>query len=90
MLTSATGRQAGAAGSGARHSAAVGAALNDGYARALELAAALTLASFLASFVVPAIRNRQASSGDTGDQASQQHAARQDVSTAGAADATHR
>ena len=34
------------------------AALNDGYARAFEVAAALTLAAFAASFVVPAIRPR--------------------------------
>ena len=32
-------------------------ALNDGYARAFEAAAGLTLVAFLASFVVPAIRN---------------------------------
>ena len=36
------------------------AALNDGYARAFEVAAALTLAAFAASFVVPAIRTRTA------------------------------
>jgi predicted MFS family arabinose efflux permease len=35
------------------------AALNDGYSRAFEVAAALTLAAFLASFVVPAIRSRR-------------------------------
>jgi EmrB/QacA subfamily drug resistance transporter len=34
------------------------AALNDGYSRAFEVAAALTLAAFAASFVVPAIRAR--------------------------------
>jgi len=36
------------------------AALNDGYSRAFEVAAALTLAAFAASFVVPAIRARTA------------------------------
>ena len=36
------------------------AALNDGYSRAFEVAAALTLAAFAASFMVPAIRARTA------------------------------
>ncbi len=36
------------------------AALNDGYSRAFEVATALTLAAFAASFVVPAIRARTA------------------------------
>jgi hypothetical protein len=49
----------------------------------------MTLAAFLASFVVPAIRNRQASSGGAGDQAREQRAATQDVSAAGAGDVTH-
>jgi hypothetical protein len=89
MLTGAAGGQAGAAGLGAQHSAAVGAALNDGYARAFEVAAAMTLAAFLASFVVPAIRNRQSSSSGTGDQAREQRATTQDVSAAGVRDATH-
>jgi MFS family permease len=89
-LTGAAGGQAGAAGLGAQHSAAVGAALNDGYARAFEVAAAMTLAAFLASFVVPAIRNRQYSSGGTtGDQAKERRASTQDVGTAAARDATH-
>jgi hypothetical protein len=48
----------------------------------------MTLAAFLASFVVPAIRNRQASSGSTGDQAREQRPSMQDVSAAGAGDAT--
>jgi EmrB/QacA subfamily drug resistance transporter len=88
-LTAAAGGQPGPAGPGAQHSAAVGAALNDGYSRAFEVAAAMTLAAFLASFVVPAIRNRQASSGGAGDQAREQRAATQDVSAAGAGDVTH-
>ena len=36
------------------------AALNDGYARAFEVAAGLVLAAFAASFIVPAIRARTA------------------------------
>jgi predicted MFS family arabinose efflux permease len=36
------------------------AALNDGYSRAFEVATALTLAAFAASFIVPAIRARTA------------------------------
>jgi MFS family permease len=46
-------------------------ALSDGYARAFEAAAVLTLASFLASFLVPAIRSRRTASAAAGDQARQ-------------------
>ncbi|HEX3491906.1 MAG TPA: MFS transporter [Streptosporangiaceae bacterium] len=42
-----------------RNAAGAQAALNEGYSRAFEVASALTLAAFLASFVVPAIRNRR-------------------------------
>jgi EmrB/QacA subfamily drug resistance transporter len=42
--------------SGARHAVSMAVALNDGYARAFEWAAVLTLVAFAASFVVPAIR----------------------------------
>jgi EmrB/QacA subfamily drug resistance transporter len=48
-----------------RNAAGSHAALNDGYSRAFEVAAALTLAAFLASFVVPAIRSRRAGSAAT-------------------------
>jgi EmrB/QacA subfamily drug resistance transporter len=44
------------------------AALNAGYARAFEAAAGLTLAAFLASFVVPAIRSRRPAGASTGEQ----------------------
>jgi EmrB/QacA subfamily drug resistance transporter len=76
------GGQASVAGPGGQHSAAVAAALNDGYARAFEVAAALTLAAFLASFIVPAIRNRRSPSGGTGEQASGRSASTPDASAA--------
>lgn len=72
MLTGPASAQADAAGAGAQHSAAIGAALNDGYSRAFEVAAALTLVAFLASFVVPAIRNRRSASAGADGQASAQ------------------
>jgi EmrB/QacA subfamily drug resistance transporter len=61
MLAGASGHVGTAAGHASpgapgAQSAAVAAALNSGYARAFEVAAALTLAAFLASFVVPVIR----------------------------------
>jgi EmrB/QacA subfamily drug resistance transporter len=49
-----------AALAGGRSAVSQAAALNDGYSRAFEVAAALTLAAFAASFVVPAIRARSA------------------------------
>ena len=49
-----------AALAGGRHVVSQAAALNDGYSRAFEVATALTLAAFAASFVVPAIRARTA------------------------------
>jgi EmrB/QacA subfamily drug resistance transporter len=64
-----------AAGPGVQHTAAYAAALNDGYARAFEVAAVLTLAAFLASFVVPAIRSSRTAPGGNG--------ARQGEETAG-------
>jgi EmrB/QacA subfamily drug resistance transporter len=45
---------------GSRSVLSQAAALNDGYSRAFEVAAGLTLAAFAASFVVPAIRARTA------------------------------
>jgi MFS family permease len=78
-LLAGAGGHAGAAGPGARPSAGVAAALNGGYARAFEVAAALTLAAFLASFVVPAIRSRRSPSGETGDQATEQRASTRDT-----------
>jgi EmrB/QacA subfamily drug resistance transporter len=66
------GSKAAAAGFGAQHSPVVAAALNDGYSRAFEVAAVLSLAAFVASFVVPAIRNRRSASGQPGDGAGQQ------------------
>jgi hypothetical protein len=88
MLTAAAaggaaGGHAGAAGPTAQHPATVAAALNEGYARAFEVAAALTLAAFLASFVVPAIRNRRSPPGGPGDQAGEQRASTRDASAAG-------
>jgi hypothetical protein len=59
LATIATGRTR-AALAGGRPVVPQAAALNDGYSRAFELAAALTLAAFAASFVVPAIRARTA------------------------------
>ena len=47
-----------AALAGSRPVLSQAAALNDGYSRAFEVATALTLAAFAASFVVPAIRAR--------------------------------
>jgi MFS family permease len=79
ILAGAAGGHAGAAGPGAQPSAAVAAALNGGYARAFGVAAALTLAAFLASFVVPAIRNRRSPPGETGDQATEQRAGARDA-----------
>jgi MFS family permease len=78
----------GAAGLSTQYRASVGAALNDGYARAFEVAAALTLTAFLASFVVPAIRNRRSSPGAGGDQGRQQSAHTPDTSAAGVGEAT--
>jgi EmrB/QacA subfamily drug resistance transporter len=49
-----------AALAGGRPVVSQAAALNDGYSRAFEVATALTLAAFAASFVVPAIRARSA------------------------------
>jgi predicted MFS family arabinose efflux permease len=49
-----------AALAGGRSVVSQAAALNDGYSRAFEVATALTLAAFAASFVVPAIRARTA------------------------------
>src|SRR6202453_2490438 len=49
-----------AALAGGRSAVSQAAALNDGYSRAFEVATALTLAAFAASFVVPAIRARTA------------------------------
>jgi EmrB/QacA subfamily drug resistance transporter len=72
MLTGPANAQADAAGAGAQHSAAISAALNDGYSRAFEVAAAMTLAAFVASFVVPAIRNRRSASAVADGQASAQ------------------
>jgi EmrB/QacA subfamily drug resistance transporter len=75
MLTGKAGGQTGAPTPGGPHSAAAAAALNAGYARAFEVAAALTAAAFLASFVVPAIRERrspatdESDTGQAGDQA---------------------
>jgi len=88
MLSGDAIAQADAAGAGARHSAAIGAALNDGYARAFEVAAALTLVAFLASFVVPAIRDRRSGAG-TSEPASARAATTPDPSAATAGDAAH-
>jgi hypothetical protein len=49
-----------AALAGGRSVVSQAAALNDGYSRAFEVATALILAAFAASFVVPAIRARTA------------------------------
>jgi EmrB/QacA subfamily drug resistance transporter len=49
-----------AALAGGRPVVSQAAALNDGYSRAFEVAAGLTLAAFAASFIVPAIRARSA------------------------------
>jgi hypothetical protein len=46
---------------GARSAVSQAAALNDGYSRAFEVATALILAAFAASFLVPAIRARTTS-----------------------------
>ncbi len=89
MLAGAAGGGAGPAGLGARHSAAAMAGLNAGYARAFEVAAAMTLAAFLAAFVVPAIRNSRSPSGGTRDQAAEGHVTMRDASAAGASDAAH-
>jgi MFS family permease len=79
LATIATDRtQAILAGSQTRQS--VAAALNDGYARAFEVAAALTLAAFLASFVVPAIRDRRSPSDGNGGRSGEQRAATPDAS----------
>jgi len=57
-----------------RNAAGSQAALNEGYSRAFEVASALTLAAFVASFVVPAIRSRRAPAPEPGGQgAGQQH-----------------
>jgi EmrB/QacA subfamily drug resistance transporter len=54
-----------AALAGGRSVVSQAAALNDGYSRAFEVATALTLAAFAASFVVPAIRARSAPASGT-------------------------
>jgi hypothetical protein len=59
LATIATNRTR-AALAGAKPVLSQAAALNDGYSRAFEVATALTLAAFAASFVVPAIRARTA------------------------------
>jgi EmrB/QacA subfamily drug resistance transporter len=75
---------------GGPHSAAGAAALNDGYSRAFELAAALTLAAFLASFVVPAIRSRRSPSAGISSEGGSDAAGAREDSAAGAGDAAHR
>jgi EmrB/QacA subfamily drug resistance transporter len=57
LATIATDRSRAVLAAGGRALSPAG-ALNDGYARAFEWAAALVLAAFAASFVVPAIRTR--------------------------------
>jgi EmrB/QacA subfamily drug resistance transporter len=54
-----------AALAGSQPAVSQAAALNDGYARAFEVATVLTLAAFAASFVVPAIRARTAAAPGT-------------------------
>jgi MFS family permease len=87
MLTSAAGGHGAAAGLSTQHPASVGAALNDGYARAFEVAAAMTLAAFLAAFVVPAIRIRRSPSGG-GEHGGEQGVRTQDGSAAVVGEAT--
>jgi hypothetical protein len=88
MLTSAPGSHGGAAGLSTQYRASVGAALNGGYARAFEVAAAMTAAAFVASFVVPAIRNSRSPSGEGGNQGREHGARTPDASTAGVSEAT--
>jgi EmrB/QacA subfamily drug resistance transporter len=59
------------------------AALNDGYARAFEVAAAVTLVAFAASFVVPAIRSPRAAPGAASGQAAKQPESAPDATVAG-------
>jgi hypothetical protein len=59
------------------------AALNDGYARAFEVAAAVTLVAFAASFVVPAIRSPRAAPGAASRQAAKQPESAPDATVAG-------
>jgi MFS family permease len=89
LATIATDRtQAMLAGSaGARQS--IAAALNNGYARAFEVAAALTLAAFLASFVVPPIGNRRSQSEGNGGQVREQHAGTPDAGAATTGGSAH-
>jgi EmrB/QacA subfamily drug resistance transporter len=83
------GGHAQAAGPGGSQGHAIAAALNEGYSRAFELAAGLTLAAFVASFVVPAIRSRQSSAGGARTRATQPVAVGDDRN-AGAPDAARR
>jgi EmrB/QacA subfamily drug resistance transporter len=79
-----------AAAAGGPQSAASAVALNDGYSRAFELAAALTLAAFAASFVVPAIRGRRSASAGPGPEGAADGPDTRADSAAGAGDPAHR
>ena len=74
LATIATDRTHALLATGRGGSSATATALDDGYARAFEAAAVLTLAAFLASFVVPAIRSRRTAAAVAGDQARQPEA----------------
>ncbi len=77
-----------AASPGVRQS--IAAALNNGYARAFEVAAALTLAAFLASFVVPPVTNHRSQSEGNGGKTRQRHTGTPDAGAATADGSVHR